>query len=120
MRFRIFAALLLFAASFALAGPATAQTYVGVTPPQVGAVDASGGIRAQVGAVDASGGIRAQLGAVDSAGGFRSQVGADATAGRAGGLAFTGADIFQLVLLAGSAVVLGTIALRLSRNRATP
>jgi len=107
MRYRRVAGALVFAGSFAVAGPAMAQTYVGVAPQQVGAVDASSGARGQVGAVDAASGSRNQVSGVN------------AVAARAGGLAFTGADIMELLLIAGSSVAVGSAVVRLSRSRPT-
>jgi hypothetical protein len=77
----------------AVAGPAVAQTYVGVTPPQVSAVDAGAAARSQIVVPAAT---------------------------RAGGLAFTGADVMELVAIAGSSVAVGAVIVRLSRSRVTP
>lgn len=71
-----------------------AQTYVGVAPQQVGSVDASASTRAQVSPVNP-------------------------TAARAGGLAFTGTDAIELLLIAGASVAVGTVVVRLSRVRTT-
>jgi hypothetical protein len=79
----------------AVAGPAMAQTYVGVPPPQVSAVDAGGATRSQI-------------------------VAPTPAATRAGGLAFTGADVMELVAIAGSSVAVGAVIVRLSRSRVTP
>ena len=109
----------------ALAGPAHAQTpnYVGVTPPGLGAVDASTGSR--TGAVDASTGSR--TGAVDASTGSRTgavlstqgqvspaQVSAQASSGR---LAFTGSDVIGLATIGAASIGIGVIAVRSSRRR---
>ena len=107
MSIRRAAGAVLFAGSFALAGPAVAQTYVGVTPPQVGSADASPGVLSQAGSLGAVGGVQSQVGAVSPA------------AARAGGLAFTGSDVMGLLLIAGSSVVVGTVVVRFARSRPT-
>ncbi|MDQ4088789.1 MAG: hypothetical protein M3163_00540 [Actinomycetota bacterium] len=98
----------------AVAGPAHAQTpnYVGVTPPGLGAVDASTGSR--TGAVDASTGSR--TGAVLSTQGQVSpaQVSAQASSGR---LAFTGSDVIGLATIGAASIGIGAIAVRSSRRR---
>lgn len=97
---RMAAAGAIFAGGLALAGPAVAQTstYVGVAPPQVGAVDATSGTRAASVVAD-----QAQV---------RPQV------ANTSGLAFTGADIAGLTMLGGISIGVGVVAVRSGRRRA--
>lgn len=93
----------ILAGGLALAGPAMAQTptYVGVTPPVVGAVDATSGTR--------TGGV------LSSQAQIAPQVAAPAAA--SGGLAFTGADIMGLSTIGAVSIGIGVIAVRSGRRR---
>jgi hypothetical protein len=92
----------MLAGGLAVAAPAAAQTptYVGVTPPAVGAVDATTGSRGAV--LSTQGQITPQVAS---------------TQGNRSGLAFTGADIAGLTMLGGISIGIGVIVVRSSRRR---
>ena len=90
---RRFAAAAVLFGGLAVAGPAAAQTstYVGVNPPRVGAADTGSRSVAVPGSLE-----------------------------NESGLAFTGADVVELVVLGGAAVGIGMVAVRATRRRARP
>lgn len=99
MKAKLLAAAAVLMVSSTLAMPALAQ-YVGGTPPELGADAPSARI-------DGDPGVRPVEARVASA----------ASPTPASGLAFTGADIGQLVALGGGMVVIGTALARASRRR---
>jgi hypothetical protein len=107
------AGLLCLGVALLAAAPASAQTYTGVTPPALGAVlSSSGGTTAgQVGQVLSS------QGQVLSSQVSQAPLAVGATQARSSGLAFTGADIATLVVMAGSLILGGAVLTRRARPR---
>lgn len=109
------AAFLTVALTLVLAPAASAQTYTGVNPPSVGAVLGDPGGDGQV---LSSAGERSPAGQV-LASRVNSAAAAGAVQAQVGGLAFTGADVITLALLAGSLILVGVIIVRGARARAS-